>query len=174
MAARFMQSLGGLTLAIPILTSCAAQQPAADANGTTSQQAQLGSALKPEPTRVLDRAAGNRLINNSGITLQWISWDSPGSATIREGADGIWTINASQKARGNEAGALYVSGTIREIGADYFIMDGTVKITDTPDAGRDCTKPGESRFAVTQNRKYWRLREFEWCDGLTDYIDIYF
>ena len=24
------------------------------------------------------------------------------------------------------------------------------------------------------NRRYWRMREFEWCDRLTDYIDIYF
>jgi hypothetical protein len=40
--------------------------------------------------------------------------------------------------------------------------------------GRRCEQTGEWRFAVTQNRKYWRLRQFEWCDYLTDYIDIYF
>jgi hypothetical protein len=29
-------------------------------------------------------------------------------------------------------------------------------------------------FAVMQNRPYWRLREFDWCEDLTDYVDIYF
>ena len=29
-------------------------------------------------------------------------------------------------------------------------------------------------FRVTQNRKYWRLQQMEVCDGLTDYVDIYF
>jgi len=27
---------------------------------------------------------------------------------------------------------------------------------------------------VTQNRRYWRIRTFEWCDDLTDYVDVYF
>ena len=61
-----------------------------------------------------------------------------------------------------------------EIGADYFVFDGTIRIADTPDAGRRCEADKVWHFAVTQNRPYWRLREFEWCDGLTDYIDIYF
>ncbi len=44
----------------------------------------------------------------------------------------------------------------------------------TPDAGRRCEANKAWRFAVTQNRPWWRLREFEWSDGLTDYVDIYF
>ena len=51
---------------------------------------------------------------------------------------------------------------------------GRIAIIDTPDPGRQCIRNGPMRFAVTQNRPYWRLREFEWCDGLTDYVDIYF
>ena len=29
-------------------------------------------------------------------------------------------------------------------------------------------------WVYADGRKYWRLRDFDWCDGLTDYIDIYF
>jgi len=28
--------------------------------------------------------------------------------------------------------------------------------------------------AVTRRRPYYRLRELEWCGGLTNYIDIHF
>ena len=52
-------------------------------------------------------------------------------------------------------------------------FDGTIRIADTPDRGRLCEQTKSWRFAITQRRKYYRLREFEWCDGLTDYIDIY-
>ena len=61
-----------------------------------------------------------------------------------------------------------------QIGEGYFILRGTVAITDTPDPGRECRADKNWRFAITQNRQYYRLREFEWCDGLTDYVDIYF
>ena len=60
------------------------------------------------------------------------------------------------------------------IGRDYFLFDGLVRITDAPDKGRNCEKHDMWRFAVTQSRPYWRIRTFEWCDDLTDYIDIYF
>ena len=49
-----------------------------------------------------------------------------------------------------------------------------IRIADAPDPGRMCEATKSWHFAVTQNRRYYRLREFEWCDGLTDYIDIYF
>ena len=47
-------------------------------------------------------------------------------------------------------------------------------ITDTPDRGRTCERRKTWHFAVTQRRSFYRLREFEWCDGLTDYVDVYF
>ncbi len=129
-------------------------------------------------TIVHDRAALARLRGNSGITLQWISFEDPpntvrrGHVTVADRGDAIH-INGVHRSR--DGGAyVEVDGDIAEIGTDYFILDGTITIHDTPDAGRHCVKTGPSRFGVTQNRRYWRLREFEWCDGLTDYIDIYF
>lgn len=81
-------------------------------------------------------------------------------------------LTAAQAKSGG--GRLFMDGAVREIGSDYFIFTGTIRIEDTPDPGRRCEATKDWRFAVTQEQPYWRLREFEWCDGLTDYIDIYF
>lgn len=127
----------------------------------------------PLATRILDQDAADRLRNNSGITLQWISWDWRGDADVTVGDDGVWRLSGEQVAR-DGPGRLAVEGVVTEIGAGYFLLDGRVTITDTPDAGRRCSEDKLWRFGVTQGREYWRLREFEWCDGLTDYVDIYF
>ncbi len=71
-------------------------------------------------------------------------------------------------------GTLWLDGQIVGLGADYFILDGLIRIAHTPDVGRVCEADKRWHFAITQDRKYYRLREFEWCDGLTDYVDIYF
>lgn len=129
--------------------------------------------LYVQPTRILDTAAADRLLHNKGVTLQWIDWNTRGTATVTREANGLWHLRAAQAQAGGP-GRLYLDGDVTEIGADYFTFEGTVRIKDTPDAGRFCEKTKTWHFAVTQNRPYWRLREFEWCDGLTDYVDIYF
>lgn len=124
------------------------------------------------PTRILDQAGAARLVGNKGVTLQWIDWNTRGSASVTQ-KDGIWRITATQ-AQADGPGRLFVDGVITEIGRDYFTLDGRITINDTPDVGRRCDATKTWHFAVTQNRQYYRLREFEWCDGLTDYIDVYF
>ena len=124
------------------------------------------------PARILDRAAAARLRANKGVTLQWIDWNTRGTAFVKV-EQGRWTLRAAQAEAGGP-GRLFLEGRVTEIGRDYFLFEGTVQILNTPDVGRNCERHGRWRFAVTQNRPYWRLREFEWCDGLTDYIDIYF
>ncbi|WP_205525267.1 hypothetical protein [Novosphingobium sp. THN1] len=123
-------------------------------------------------TRILDRTVADQLRRNAGVTLQWIDWNTRGTANARD-ENGVIRLTASQAASSGP-GRLWLDGQVTEIGADYFVFSGTIRITDTPDAGRKCEATREDwRFAVTQNRPYWRLRTFEWCDGLTDYIDIY-
>ncbi|KQM18259.1 hypothetical protein [Novosphingobium sp. Leaf2] len=137
-------------------------------------RADEGTAVQaPSPTRILDRKAAQRLRANKGLTLQWIDWgNSRGSAYVRtEG--GAWTLRGAE-AEADGPGRLLLDGTITEIGADYFTFTGRIRIRDTPDAGRVCDKNKTWHFAITQKRSYYRLREFEWCDGLTDYIDIHF
>jgi len=130
------------------------------------------SASSPEATRILDQRAAQRLLASKGVTLQWIDWNNRGSVFVSR-RDGVWSLRAAQAEAGGP-GRLFVEGRIIEIGADYFTLAGKIRITDTPDRGRSCEMDKTWRFAVTQNRPYFRLREFEWCDYLTDYVDIYF
>lgn len=123
-------------------------------------------------TRVLDEGSAGRLLANKGLTLQWIDWDHRGSVIVTR-QNGVWKLHGRQ-AGANGPGLLALDGEITEIGADYFIFRGRISISDTPDVGRACSAEKTWRFAITQNRRYYRLREFEWCDELTDYIDIYF
>lgn len=126
-----------------------------------------------DPTRILDRKAAQRLRANKGLMLQWIDWgQTRGSAYVQ-------TEGHVRKLRGAQAeaggpGRLPLDGKISEIGADYFTFVDRIQISDAPAAGRTCDKDKTWHFAITQKRSYYRLREFEWCDGLTDYIDVHF
>lgn len=157
--------------ALLLLASLAAGSPLA-AEPITPPSETVTSVAPQDATRILDRKAAQRLLNNKGLTLQWIDWDRRGTAIVsRQGA--LWKLRGAQTdAKGQ--GKLFLDGTITEIGADYFTFAGKIRITDTPDPGRVCEKDKTWHFAITQNRSYFRLREFEWCDDLTDYVDIYF
>ncbi|MEP0391023.1 MAG: hypothetical protein ABJ205_11655 [Erythrobacter sp.] len=122
--------------------------------------------------RILDEKGAERLIRNEGITLQWIGWEERGPAWVAVADTGHWLLMAGQGDA--QGGTLDLEGFITEIGSDHFIFEGTIKVLGTPDEERLCNATKQWRFAVTQGRSYYRLREFEWCDGLTDYIDIYF
>lgn len=129
------------------------------------------AAAPADRTRITSSRDANRLIAAKGVTLQWIDWNTRGSVKVVRGP--VWRLTASQAQAGGP-GRLFMDGTVTEIGKDYFTFAGTIRITDTPDAGRRCEATKTWRFAMTQNRPYYRLREFEWCDGLTDYVDIHF
>ncbi len=124
-----------------------------------------------EPTRILSQTDADRLLGNTGITLQWIDWDTRGPVNVRVDERGVWRLYGRQFKAGEE---VVVDGVITEIGDGYFTLQGTVTIANTPDPGRFCQRGKAWHFAITQGRKYYRLREFEWCDELTDYVDIYF
>ncbi len=134
--------------------------------------AQSASTPAPEPTRILDRTAAQRLRANKGLTLQWIDWDHRGHAAVTVDR-GQWRLRGAQAEAGGP-GRLFLDGVITEIGKGYFTFEGVIRITDTPDRGRACERHKTWHFAVTQRRSFYRLREFEWCDGLTDYVDVYF
>jgi len=168
-----MRSQSAIAAILLPLAACAAPS----ASGPSAPAAAPTSSATPAPapagkTLIHDRAAAQRLLGAEDVTLQWISWDRRGSFRAWDD-DGTIRVSGAQDQQGGP-GRLALSGVVREIGADYFVLDGTISITDTPDIGRQCTANKQWRFAITQNRAYWRLREFEWCDGLTDYVDIYF
>lgn len=152
---------GGLVLSVPTSSAVFAQTAPGDA------------ADQGEPSRVYDRPTLNRLVQNRGMSLQWISWDdSRGTVKV------VWEgkqlrLTGSQRQVGGP-GELALDGYVTEVGVGYFTFEGEIRIANTPDQGRSCKKDKSWHFAVTQQRRYFRLREFEWCDYLTDYIDIYF
>ena len=41
--------------------------------------------------------------------------------------------------------------------------------------GKPCAREGAMTFKITGKRRYWRLQEMNNpCDGVTDYVDIFF
>ena len=143
---------------------------AAPASAGERDESADGSALAP--TVMKSETDVQRLSSLQGLTLQWIDWEKRGEVEITRSAEGHWWLKGEQKGDSNER--LELDGFIQEIGKDYFLFDGRIVIEGTPDADRSCDMHKVWRFEATQRRAYYRLREFEWCDYLTDYIDIYF
>lgn len=165
-----------LALLFPVLLLCACTASAGTPSEEVAPPPAASDPAQPswpgEATRVLSQTDADRLLANKGVTLQWIDWDRRGVAKVIAG-EPLWTLRAAQNARQGK-GRLILDGALLEIGEGYFTFRGRVRIADTPDPGRMCEASKTWHFAITQNRRYYRLREFEWCDSLTDYIDIYF
>jgi hypothetical protein len=137
----------------------------------------VASAAPPDPgerTIVNDRTAFGRLRRNSGITLQWISFETPGRGhVVAQLNGGLLHLNGSQTAA-NGRGQVTIDGDVLRINPRSFFFRGRIVITDTPDPGRNCIREGTYEFRATGQRRYWRLQDIEACDGLADYVDIYF
>jgi hypothetical protein len=127
-----------------------------------------------ERTIVNDRTALGRLRRNIGITLQWISFESPTRGhVIAQMNGGLLHLSGSQSARGGP-GRVTLDGDVLRINPRSFFFRGRIVITDAPDRGRNCVRDGTYEFRATGQRRYWRLQDFEACDGLADYVDIYY
>ena len=127
-----------------------------------------------ERTIVNDRTALARLRRNSGVTLQWISFESPGRGyVVAQMNGGLLHLSGSQTARSGP-GRVTLDGDVIRINPRSFFFRGRIVITDAPDRGRNCVREGTYEFRATGTRRYWRLQDIEACDGLADYVDIYF
>ncbi|WP_339346112.1 hypothetical protein [uncultured Sphingomonas sp.] len=125
-------------------------------------------------TEVIDRAALARLRGNEGVSLQWIDWDGTHRGLLHVRQPGALVhIDGEQRVAG-QPGVLTIDGDVLRIAAREFTFRGRIVITDTPDVGRRCVRDGTFTFRITGTRRYWRLQQMEACDGLTDYVDIYF
>ncbi len=132
------------------------------------------SVFAQQKTVINDAKARNMLLGKHMLSLQWISWDYFGSATVTN-SHGVYYLKGSQKQRGG-TDFLEVDGVITEINAKDFKFDGkiTMQISHIND-GEPCVREGEMTFAVTGKRKYWRLQEMDNpCDTATDYVDVFF
>jgi hypothetical protein len=132
------------------------------------------SIFAQEKTVVNDANARNMLLGRHMLSLQWISWNYFGTATVTNKA-GIYYLKGNQKQRGG-TDFLEVDGIITEINAKNFKFDGkiTMRISHINN-GEPCVREGEMTFAITGKRKYWRLQQMQSpCDITTDYVDIFF
>ena len=127
-----------------------------------------------EKTVINDANARKMLLGKHLLSLQWISWDRFGTATVTN-ENGVLYLKGSQKGSGN-TDFLSIDGTITEINAKEFKFDGTIVMRISHiNGGEPCERNGAMTFAVTGKRKYWRLQEMKSpCDVTTDYVDIYF
>jgi len=156
-------------LAALLVTGLAVTGPSAAQDDTNGAIDDVAGGRIPRP---MDEAALARLRHNSGVTLQWISWDYRGRLAVGD-RGGRVHLSGGQRQRGG-AGRLELDGDVLSIAADRFVFRGRIVITDAPDPGRECTRLGTFEFRITGRRRYWRLQQMEQCDGLTDYVDIYF
>jgi len=129
-------------------------------------------------TIVHDEMALNLLYGSHPIALQWISWDYFGEAEVSYDEDGFLALNGQQRGKGAYADDdyLWVNGRITEVGELYFKFSGDIftQINHIND-GDVCQRTGDFEFRITKNRKYWRLQEMtNPCDGVTDYVDLFF
>ncbi len=132
--------------------------------------------LAQERTVVRDRKAKQMLMGRHMMSLQWISWDYFGTATVTE-RGGVMYVKGRQDGRGESKGDFVtIDGVVTEVDAKQFTFDGTVitKISHI-NGGEECERKGILNFRITGTRKYWRLQQMDNpCDEATDYVDIYF
>ena len=125
-------------------------------------------------TVVNDRTAATMLLGRHRLSLQWISWNYFGMATVTN-RSGVYSIRGEQKGRGT-SDYVRINGNILSVNAKEFKFDGKIIMQISHiNGGRPCEREGEMTFKVTGKRRYWRLQEMDNpCDEATDYVDIYF
>lgn len=135
----------------------------------------LSSLIPAQDATLVNNAnARKMLLGRHLLSLQWISWDYFGTATVIN-RRGVLYLKGTQKGRGN-TDFVKIDGVVTEINARDFTFEGTIETQVSHiNGGAPCRREGKMTFAVTKNRKYWRLQEMDNpCEAVTDYIDIYF
>lgn len=167
--ARLVPLMFGLALASasPII---AAQTDGSLRAHSPAQQNSATQLAPVQKTEIKNQAAYERLLNNSGVTVQWL-WSAQRGKLNAKDVNDVVRIDGKQA---NFEGTLKINGEIVSIDSDRFIFRGTILILDAPEKGRRCERTGDYEFRATGKRKYWRLQEMESCGRLTDYVDIFY
>jgi hypothetical protein len=125
---------------------------------------------QPPPTPV--EATRQLLLGNHLFTLQWISWQQFGKATVTD-EGGVLTLQGEQRKSGDY---VTVQGAITEILPNGFRFQGKVTTrVSYINQGKPCVRDGNFTFLASGTRKFWRMREINNpCDEAADYVDVYF
>ena len=134
------------------------------------------SASAQHKTDIQDSSAGRMLLGRHKLSLQWVSWDHFGVATVANNR-GVYSLKGEQKGRGQtKSDFVTIDGTITSIGVKEFAFSGKI-VTQVShiNGGKSCVRDGDFTFKITGKRRYWRLQQMDNpCDPVTDYVDIYF
>lgn len=126
-------------------------------------------------TIVNSESAKKMLLGNHRFALQWISWDYFGTAIITDKKGSLY-LKGEQKGRGGSGDFLTIDGIITQIDEKEFKFNGKIvtKVSHLNE-GKSCPREGEMIFAITKNRRYWRLQDMQNpCEDVLDYVDVFF
>ena len=112
------------------------------------------------------------LIGDHLLSLQWVSWEQFGRASVTE-VGGALMLKGEQRKGGD---FVTVQGTITEVLSNGFRFHGKVTTrVSYINNGQPCVRNGDFTFLATGARKFWRMREIDNpCDQAADYVDVYF
>ncbi len=118
----------------------------------------------------------DKMVGTHLLSLQWISWEYFGDAMITStDTENVYEIDGTQKSTEN-SDYLKIKGTLTAMNEKHLVFNGTIETSvDHINGGQPCNREGEFNFKATGQRKYWRLQEMDNpCDGVADYVDIFF
>ena len=134
----------------------------------------VGTSAAQIKTEINNAQAAKMLLGRHKLSLQWISWDYFGTASVVNNK-GVYRLKGEQKGRGNND-LVTVDGTITSIDAKEFAFNGKI-VTQIShiNGGEPCVREGDFTFRITGKRRYWRMQQIDNpCDQAADYVDIYF
>ena len=142
----------------------------------TTQPPSSETTTGPSSSVPPEELSGTSLAGRHGITLQWISFDSPDWGAIEFEPLGDERYEVSGRQDGPDGDYVIVEGTMTKISDLELQFEGTVEVRVSYLAdGQPCLREGQMTFLSTQNRQYWRMQNFQSpCDTQADYVDIYF
>lgn len=121
----------------------------------------------------------DKLEGRHKLSLQWISWEHFGYIDFIKTGENTYKVSGTQEGGKPEGQCdncyLKIEGTITKINDKELSFTGSI-VTSVYyiQEGEPCIKQGTFTFKATQGRKYWREQKMEGCDGVTNYVDIYF
>ncbi len=129
----------------------------------------------PEPADMPVADKSDVLIGIHSLTLQWISWQNPGTVEILAPVEGEWHPIKGEQRIGQDY--LTINGRIRKLNNRELEFDGTIETkVSILNKNKPCIRKGVQLFKATGNRQYWRMQNMVNCEGgrTVDYVDIYF
>jgi len=112
------------------------------------------------------------LLGNHLLSLQWISWDRFGKASVTD-ERGKLLLKGEQRKDGDY---VTIDGLVTEILPNGFRFHGkvTTRVSHI-NQGKPCVRDGNLTFLASGSRKFWRMQQMNNpCDEAADYVDVYF